>query len=45
MSYVIKHNCTDAAHVALCLGMTHAMQLLRVVQSAFDIIFENFKIY
>lgn len=44
-SYVIKHNCTDADYVALALGMTHPMQLIRVVQSAFDFIINNFKIY
>lgn len=44
-SYVIKHNCTDADHVALSLGMAHSMQLIRVVQSALHTIVENFKIY
>ena len=44
-SYVIKHNCTDADYVALSLGMTHSMQLIRVVQSALHTIVENFKIY
>lgn len=45
LSYVIKHNCTDADFVALSLGMSHHMQLIRVVQSAFNFIIENFKIY
>ena len=44
-SYVIKHNCTDADYVALSLGMAHHVQLIRVVQSAFNFIIENFKIY
>lgn len=44
-SYVIKHNCTDADYVALSLGMTHSMQLIRVVQSALQTIVLNFKIY
>ena len=44
-SYVIKHNCTDADFVALSLGMAHHVQLIRVVQSAFTFIIENFKIY
>lgn len=43
--YVIKHNCTDADYVALSLGMTHHVQLIRVVQSALHTIVENFKIY
>lgn len=43
--YVIKHNCTDAEHVALSLGMTHHVQLIRVVQSALQTIVLNFKIY
>ena len=44
-SYVIKHNCKDADYVALSLGMTHSMQLIRVVQSALQTIVLNFKIY
>ena len=44
-NYVIKHNCADAEHVALSLGMTHSMQLIRVVQSAVQTIVLNFKIY
>ena len=45
LSYVIKYNCADADYVAASLGMAHAMQLIRVVQSALEIIVEDFKIY
>lgn len=43
--YVIKNNCKNVECCTVKLGLSHSMQLIRVVDDSINSIIENFEIY